>query len=104
MTTPLVRQASGLAMLPDPIEAYIRPVVSLSNFALFPWAAFLFAGAIVGELVAWARPALSEVEGASERLLQLGLLMAGLLGIGLGYWASFQPSIYPVANFWTSSP
>ena len=33
MTTPLVRQASGLALLPDPIEAYIRPVVSLSNFA-----------------------------------------------------------------------
>jgi hypothetical protein len=24
--------------------------------------------------------------------------------MGLGYAASFQPSIYPVANFWTSSP
>jgi uncharacterized membrane protein len=96
MTTPLVRAASGLAMLPDPIEAYIRPVASLSNFALFPWAAFLLAGAIVGELVAAAR--------ASERVLQLGLFAAGALGIGLGYWASFQPSIYPVANFWTSSP
>ena len=28
----------------------------------------------------------------------------GAAGIGLGYAASFQPSIYPVANFWTSSP
>ena len=94
MSTPLVREASGLALLPDPIEAYIRPLAGRSNFALFPWAAFLFAGAVVGELIGVA----------SVIAVQGGLLAAGIAGIGIAYWASFQPSIYPVANFWTSSP
>jgi uncharacterized membrane protein len=98
MTTPLVREAGLLAALPDPIEAYIRPLAGRTNFALFPWAAFVLAGAIVGELVFSARTE------ARDRALQGRLLGAGLAGIGFAYVASFQPSIYPVANFWTSSP
>lgn len=98
MATPLVREAGVLAVLPDPIEAYIRPLPGRTNFALFPWAGFLLAGAIVGEAVHAARTR------PGERLLQLTLLGAGAAGIVLGYAASFQPSIYPVANFWTSSP
>jgi uncharacterized membrane protein len=98
MTTPLVREAAVLAVLPDAVEAYIRPLPGRTNFALFPWAAFLLAGAIAGELVSAAQ---SE---AQERRLQYGLLIAGLIGIAGGYLASLQPSIYPVANFWTSSP
>jgi uncharacterized membrane protein len=98
MTTPLIREAGMLAALPDPIEAYIRPLAGRTNFALFPWAGFLLAGAIAGELVYAAR---TEWQ---ERRLQAGLLMAGLVGLAGGYAASFQPSIYPVANFWTSSP
>jgi uncharacterized membrane protein len=98
MTTPLVREAGILAILPDPIEAYIRPLAGRTNFALFPWAGFLLAGAVAGELVYAARTE------RQERRLQTGLLVAGLGGIGAGYAASFQPSIYPAANFWTSSP
>jgi uncharacterized membrane protein len=98
MGTPLVREAGLLAALPDAIEAYIRPLPGRTNFALFPWAGFLLAGAIAGELVFAAR---SE---AQERRLQASLLFAGLAGIVIGYVASFRPSIYPVANFWTSSP
>jgi uncharacterized membrane protein len=98
MSTPLVREAGLLATLPDPIEAYIRPLPGRTTFALFPWAGFLLAGAIAGELVFAAR---AEWQ---ERRLQAGLLFAGLVGIAAGYAASFQPSIYPVANFWTSSP
>lgn len=98
MTTPLIREAGVLAVLPDPIEAYIRPLPGRTNFALFPWAAFLLAGAIAGEVIHAARTRSQEIR------LQWSLLAAGAAGIGLGYAASFQPSIYPVANFWTSSP
>jgi len=98
MSTPLIREAGVLAALPDAIEAYIRPVAGRTNFALFPWTGFVFAGAIAGELVFAAR---SE---AQERALQAGFLLSGLAGIGLAFAASFRPSIYPVANFWTSSP
>jgi uncharacterized membrane protein len=98
MATPLVREAGVLAALPDAIEAYLRPLPGRTNFALFPWSAFLFGGAIAGELVYAAR------SDAQERRLQAGLLCAGVFGIAAGYAASFRPSIYPVANFWTSSP
>ncbi len=98
MTTPLVREADMLAMLPDPIEAYIRPLPGRTNFALFPWMAFVFGGAVAGEFVLAIR------EARAERRLQAGLLIAGVFGIAAGYAASFRPSIYPVANFWTSSP
>jgi uncharacterized membrane protein len=98
MATPLIRETSLLAFLPDPIEAYIRPLPGRTNFALFPWAGFLLAGAIAGELVFAARTE------STERRLQGGLLIAGAVGIVAGYAASFRPSIYPAANFWTSSP
>ncbi len=98
MSTPLVREAAVFAALPDPIEAYIRPLPGRTNFALFPWAAFLFAGAIAGELIAAAK------NDTAERRLQAGLLVSGAVGIAAGYALSFRPSLYPVANFWTSSP
>ncbi|MDP2321913.1 MAG: heparan-alpha-glucosaminide N-acetyltransferase domain-containing protein [Acidobacteriota bacterium] len=98
MTTPLIREAGVLALLPDPIEAYIRPLPGLTSFALFPWAAFLLAGAIAGEVIHAARTRAQEIR------LHWSLLAAGVAGIGFGYAASFQASIYPVANFWTSSP
>jgi len=98
MATPLVREASILAGLPDAIEAYIRPLPGRTNFALFPWAGFLFAGCIAGEFVFAAQGEWR------ERRLQAGLLVTGLAGIALGYAASLRPSIYPMASFWTSSP
>jgi len=98
MTTPLVREAGVLAMLPDPLEAYIRPLPGRTNFALFPWMAFVLGGAIAGELVVAIRDA------RAVQKLQAGLLIGGLFGLAAGYAASFRPSIYPVSNFWTSSP
>ena len=98
MGTPLIREAGSLAVLPDPIEAYLRPLPGRTNFALFPWAGFLLAGAFAGEAIDAARTR------GQEMRLQWSLVAAGAAGIGLGYAASFQPSIYPVANFWTSSP
>ena len=98
MSTPLVREWPALAVLPDPIEAYIRPLPGRTNFALFPWAAFVFGGAVAGELVRAARTE------RQERLLHDGFAIAGGLGLALAYGAAFLPSIYPVSNFWTSSP
>ena len=98
MSTPLVREAAGLAALPDAIEAYVRPLAGRTNFALFPWAGFLLGGAIAGELIQAAQT------DREERRLQLGLFIAGAGGIAIAYALSFQPSIYPNANFWTSSP
>ena len=51
LVTPLVRATPWLAPLPDPIEAYLRPAGVYAAFPLFPWAGFLFAGVLVGDLV-----------------------------------------------------
>lgn len=98
MIAPLVHEAAALAALPDSIEAYLRPVAARSNFSLFPWAAFLLAGVIVGDLIAAAATA------GRERLLQASLAVAGIGGVALAYLASFRPSIYPASSFWSSSP
>lgn len=98
MTTPLVREAAVLAALPDVIEAYIRPLQGRTTFAIFPWAAFLLGGTIAGELIFTAKSV------REERRLQAGFLVAAIAGATTAYWLSFRPSIYPVANFWTSSP
>jgi uncharacterized membrane protein len=98
MSTPLVREAGLLAALPDVIEAYIRPLAGRTTFAIFPWAAFLIGGTIAGELIYAAKTP------REERRVQLGFLAAGAIGFVTAYWLSYQPSIYPNANFWTSSP
>jgi len=98
MATPLVREWGALAALPDAVESYIRPLAGRTNFALFPWAGFLLGGTIAGELIQAAR---SERQ---ERQLRYGFLIAGTSGAAIAYALSFQPSIYPNANFWTSSP
>lgn len=98
MATPLVRQAAWLDALPDPIESYVRPMPGRTTFALFPWAGFLVAGVVAGDLIAGVKTA------AGERRLQWGLAVAAVAGVGLGYAASFMPSIYTESYFWTSSP
>lgn len=98
MTTPIIRESTWVAALPDPIEWYLRPAPGRTTFTLFPWAGFLLGGVIVGELVAAARA------GSQERWLHGGLFACGVAGAALAYAASFQPSIYAVSSFWTSSP
>jgi uncharacterized membrane protein len=98
MVTPMVRTTSLLAWLPDPVEWYFRPTPGRTNFTLFPWVGFVFAGAAVGETVVGVRTA--------ERALrdQLALGACAVLIAWLSYRAAFLPSIYPHAEFWTSSP
>lgn len=95
---PVVREAGWIGALPDPVEWYLRPAPNRTTFTLIPWAGFLMAGALTGELLDAARAPVQ------ERRLQIALLVAALAGIAGGYWASFLPSIYANSQFWTSSP
>jgi uncharacterized membrane protein len=57
LLTPIVRAMPALAWLPDPIEWYLRPTPGRTNFTLFPWAGFVFAGAAVGVVIDGLTPA-----------------------------------------------
>jgi len=98
MMTPIVRNTPLLNWLPDPVEWYFRPSPNRTNFTLFPWAGFVFAGALIGEAI--------DALKAPHRVprLQAILAVAGLAVAYLGYQASFRPSIYERSEFWTSSP
>ena len=100
--TPVVRVLPVVALLPDPLEAYLRPTANLSNFVFFPWAAFVLAGALAGVILDVARSA------EAERRVTLAMLVIGLAAAWAAYRLSFLPSPfpgrYPSSFFWTTSP
>ena len=96
--TPALRGASFFAILPDPVEAYFRPVGALSNFVFLPWAAFVFAGAIPGVLVDAVRTP------EEERRLARWFGIGGALIATTAFALSYLPSPFPNAYFWTTSP
>jgi uncharacterized membrane protein len=98
LLTPIVRNLPAVAALPDPIQGYIRPVSGLSNFVMFPWAAFVFAGAIIGVVLDAVRTA------TDERRANVGLFLAGASLAAFAYWCSFRPTWYQRSDFWTTSP
>jgi uncharacterized membrane protein len=98
MITPIVRTTGLLEWLPDPIEWYFRPTPGRTNFTLFPWAGFVFAGAAVGETIVAARTA------AGVRGHQLALAASATAIMWLSHRAALLPSIYSHSEFWTSSP
>jgi uncharacterized membrane protein len=98
MLTPIVRDTTMFDWLPDPIEAYIKPIPAYTGFTVLPWAGFVLAGAAVGLWLAAAR------RPSDERRVVLWL---GLLGPALavsGYGLSLMPPLYTHTSFWTSSP
>lgn len=98
LLTPVVRTTHILDALPDALEGYIRPIRGFSNFCIFPWAGFLFAGALVGVLVDEARTHEAETR-LNARLFASGAALA--LG---AYAASFLPSAFGPSEFWGGSP
>ena len=99
MVTPIVRQVTWLSWLPDQIEAYLRPAGGFAAFPLFPWAGFLFAGVIVGDLVDAVRD-----QPRRQVLLQNGMAIGAGGGAILGWLASYLPPLYESAQFWRDSP
>jgi uncharacterized membrane protein len=98
MITPIVRTSPALSPLPDPIEWYIRPIPGRGTFTLFPWSAFLLAGAAVGLWLDSARTA------EEERRINIVFAALGIVLAAAAYEASFLPPIYREASFWTTSP
>jgi uncharacterized membrane protein len=93
LATPFVR-AAPLAALPDPVEAYLRPVPELTHFAFFPFVGFLFAGGVLGVLID---------AGIRESRLNAAFAGSGLvLAIG-ALAASHWPPLHPESAFWTTS-
>jgi len=98
LATPIVRAAPFLAILPDFLEGYIRPVPGLTNFSIFPWAAFVPAGAAIGLFIDAAR------DRATETRVNAGLAAGGFAVAAIAYGASFLPTPFARSDFWTSSP
>lgn len=98
LLTPIVRGAPALAVLPDPVEGYLRPIPGLTNFVLFPWAGFVFAGAGAGMAIDAARTT------ADERRVNLILGFGGAALASVAYGASYLPTPYRYTYFWTTSP
>lgn len=96
LLTPLIRIAP-IESLPDPVEAYIRPIPYLSNFVFFPWGLFVLAGAIPGLLLDATPP-------SRDARTNLWLATSGLAIAMVSFAASYLPSPYPASNFWTTSP
>ena len=98
LLAPIVRASPMLDPLPDPIEAYLRPAPPFSAFPIFPWVGFVFAGAVVGVLVAGTRT------DQQESALNRRLAIAGALIATGAYALSFLPTPYPQSDFWGESP
>ncbi len=96
--SPLLRQWAWVGALPDPIEWYLRPAPNRTTFTLFPWSAFVFAGFQLGEWLASTR---SEKRGTA---FHVSCLLGGLGLAVVAYLLSFQPTLLPGSQFWTTSP
>ena len=94
LITPAIRATPLLDWLPDPVEWYFRPSPGRTNFTLFPWAAFVFAGAAAGVLIDSVKPA---------RRLQITLGAVGLCLVWLAHEASFRPPLDGRSEYWTTS-
>ena len=97
LSTPVIRSLTALNGLPDPLEAYLRPVPGMNNFTFFPWTAFVMAGAVVGVILDAART------GAGDRRANVAFGAAGVVMAIAAYEASFLPPLHPQSAFWTTS-
>jgi len=98
LVTPAIRIAPVVNLLPEGWQWYVRPKGDLTNFTMFPWAGFVFAGAACGVLLATTR------QGRTERRLHAAFAICGIALVALGQYLSTQPTIYRESSFWTTSP
>lgn len=103
LLTPLLWTTWRLRFLPWPLQSYINGVHNLGTpqawlFPIFPWAAFAFAGLATGFLLQ------SPLAKSRETALFLSIGGAGLIFVELSRWFDSLPQIYPVYDYWHTSP
>ena len=98
MVTPIARASARVGLLPVWLQWYVRPSGEMTTFTLFPWAAFVFAGAAVGVLTA------AGARAPGLRRMHVGVAAAAAALIAFGFWTASRPTIYAVSSFCTSSP
>jgi uncharacterized membrane protein len=99
LLTPLAWDTSWWRGWPAPIAGYFTGRVRDSLFPLFPWAAFTAFGAACGLLLARARTR------GREGVTIAVLAAVGAASIPGALWADAHvPSVYPVYDFWHTSP
>jgi uncharacterized membrane protein len=103
LATPLIWNSWRPRWLPWFIESYIDGVHNLGEpqawlFPIFPWTAFAFFGLTLGFLLRskWV----PKNAGGSFGIIAL----TGFALIGLGRWLDRRPQLYPVYDFWHTSP
>jgi uncharacterized membrane protein len=101
---PLLWTTWRLRFLPWEIETYINGVHNLGTpqawlFPIFPWTAFAFAGLAFGFLI---------LSDSAREMGGRAFFLAGAAGLALIYGAKFLDSrqwqLYPVYDFWHTSP
>lgn len=95
--SPLLRAWAWPAVLPDPIEWYLRPAPARTTFTLFPWSAFVFAGLALGEILA-------TLAHDGQRRFHVLCVAGGAALAAAAYQLSFLPTLLPGSTFWTTSP
>lgn len=78
------------------LQGYVRSVGDNANFAVLPWAGFIFAGAWLGRIFSDRR------DVAADRSLHVRIALAGTATLLISYAGSFVPSPTP-SQFWTNS-
>lgn len=103
LLTPLLWTVWRPRFLPWPLESYVNGVHIYSEpqawlFPIFPWAGFAFAGLAAGFALrsSWAR------EHETDMLFSAGL--AGVVLILFANALELAPQVYPVYDFWHTSP
>lgn len=101
--TPLLWTVWRPQWMPWPIQSYIDGVHNLGTpqswvFPIFPWTAFAFAGLGCGLFLfsPWGR------RREITSFVVTGAL--GMLMIEGGRWLDTRPQLYPVSDFWRTSP
>ncbi len=98
LVTPLVYDVPWLKILPESFAAYFSNQTG-SFFPVFPFSAYLFAGAACGALyLRWK-------SAGMETLLMRRFALLGAAFVAAGLLLDFLPiNVYPTYNYWKTSP